>query len=152
MKNKTVKKELTIRKQPSQDRSREKVHRILEATIRLLETDGFEGITTNHIAKEANLSVASLYQYFPNKHGIIYAVYQKWLHSVLEAFDQVEKAYLLNEDPVLFLGDCADAGTCTTINVVVEARPWIVSIDLAYAGAVGEDLSQQVQCLVDRLH
>ena len=95
MKKKAVKRELTIRKQPSQDRSKEKVHRIIEATIRLLETNGFEGITTNHIAREANLSVASLYQYFPNKHGIIYAVYQKWLNNVMEAFDHVEQAYLL---------------------------------------------------------
>ena len=95
MKKKTVQKKLTIRKQPSQDRSKEKVHRILEATVRLLETVGFEGITTNHIAREANLSVASLYQYFPNKHGVIYAVYQKWLNNILAAFDHVEQTYLL---------------------------------------------------------
>ncbi len=90
-----LKKNTKPRKKPSQHRSKEKVQHILDATIRLLETTGVEGITTNHIAKEAGISVASLYQYYPNKHAVIYAIYQKWLASVVDKFDYAEQNYYM---------------------------------------------------------
>lgn len=86
---------LQPRKLPNQKRSREKVDKILAATVCLLETMGGEKITTNHIAREAGIPVASLYQYFPNKHAVIYAVFQQWLDWIIARFDAIEAQYYL---------------------------------------------------------
>ena len=55
------------RKQPLQGRSRETFGAILEATARILETEGLEAANTNAIAARAGVSIGSLYQYFPDK-------------------------------------------------------------------------------------
>lgn len=71
---------------PVQERSQQTVRGILQATLSLLEREGVEGLTTNRVAEEAGLSVASLYRFFPNKQAVIYAAYSEWIE---ELFDQV---------------------------------------------------------------
>lgn len=60
------------RKLPSQARSTELVGAILEAAIRVLEREGAQKFTTIRVAEAAGVSVGSLYQYFPNKHAILF--------------------------------------------------------------------------------
>ena len=80
---------LKARKVPGQARSQETVSVILEASARILESDGPRGFNTNAIASKAGVSVGSLYQYFPNKDSIVLTLiggYEEALHSaVLEA-------------------------------------------------------------------
>ncbi len=61
----------TPRKAAAQDRSRATVQAILEATSRILVTEGYEAATTNALARAAGVSVGSLYQYFPNRESIV---------------------------------------------------------------------------------
>ena len=61
----------TSARQPRQDRSRHKVELIFEATIRLLEKGGLDGLTTNAIALSAGVSIGTLYQFFPNREAIL---------------------------------------------------------------------------------
>jgi AcrR family transcriptional regulator len=74
---------------PGQARSQETVNIILEASTRILESEGLRGFNTNAIAAKAGVSVGSLYQYFPNKDAIVLALiggYEEGLHNaVLEA-------------------------------------------------------------------
>lgn len=65
------------RRQPRQARSRQTVERLLEAADRLLERDGLLAFNTNAVAAEANIDIASLYQYFPAKEAIIYALLEQ---------------------------------------------------------------------------
>jgi len=65
---------LKARKIPGQARSQETVNVILEASARILESDGLRGFNTNAIAAKAGVSVGSLYQYFPNKDAIMLAL------------------------------------------------------------------------------
>ena len=80
---------LKARKVPAQARSQETVTVILEASARILESDGLRGFNTNAIATKAGVSVGSLYQYFPNKDAIVLALiggYEEGLHNAaLEA-------------------------------------------------------------------
>jgi len=64
--------QVTPRKAPQQARSSELVDAILRAAIRVLERDGAAGFTTIKVAKQAGVSVGSLYQYFPNKQSILF--------------------------------------------------------------------------------
>ncbi|TDC70945.1 TetR/AcrR family transcriptional regulator [Actinomadura sp. GC306] len=69
---------LSPRKIPRQERSRQTVERILEAATRVLSERGYDGASTNRIAKAAGLSNGSLYQYFPNKDAIVIAVLDRF--------------------------------------------------------------------------
>ncbi|WP_160161016.1 TetR/AcrR family transcriptional regulator [Actinomadura sp. K4S16] len=69
---------LSPRRTPSQDRSRRTVERILEAATRVLSERGYDGASTNRIAKAAGVGNGSLYQYFPNKDAIVIAVLDRF--------------------------------------------------------------------------
>jgi AcrR family transcriptional regulator len=74
-------------KAPTQERSRHTVTTILEACSRILIREGFFGVTTDKIAKEAGVSIGSLYQFFGNKESVVSAV----IHNLLEQ----DKQYVL---------------------------------------------------------
>lgn len=61
-------------KSPTQERSRQTVSTILEACSKILIREGFFGVTTDKIAKEAGVSIGSLYQFFGNKESVVSAV------------------------------------------------------------------------------
>lgn len=65
------------RRTPRQPRSEATVDAILEAAFQLLEADGIEALTTNHIAERAGVSVGTLYQYFRGKQAILAALAQR---------------------------------------------------------------------------
>jgi AcrR family transcriptional regulator len=62
------------RKQPRQARSVETRQRVLDAAAHVFSTHGYAAGTTNRIAAAADMSIGSLYQYFPNKDAILAAL------------------------------------------------------------------------------
>ena len=84
---------LTPRRLPSQERSRDRVDRILEATAQLLDQMPVDRITTAAIAETADVPIGSVYQYFPNK----LAVLAKLARRVMEKVDEAT-ANLIAED------------------------------------------------------
>ena len=65
------------RRRPSQERSRESVDVIIEASAQVLQDYGYKGATTNRIAERAGVSVGTVYQYFKNKDEIFDALIQQ---------------------------------------------------------------------------
>lgn len=59
------------RRVPSQERSRLRVERILDAAATLVVRDGVDAVTTQEIAREAGVPVASIYQYFADKEDVL---------------------------------------------------------------------------------
>ena len=55
------------RRTPKQERSQERYAKILDTAANLFLDKGFDGTTTNEIARRAEISIGSLYQYFDNK-------------------------------------------------------------------------------------
>lgn len=76
---------IRVRKQPAQERSRQLVQSLLDATADILVKQGYERLTTNRVAEAAGVSVGSLYQYFPNKQSLVAALIQRWCDSVMAA-------------------------------------------------------------------
>lgn len=62
---------LEPRKDPVQRRAHDTRERILAAAARIFAEHGYAAGTTNRIARAADLSIGSLYQYFPNKDAIL---------------------------------------------------------------------------------
>lgn len=57
-----------------QDRSRARQERILEVATRLLVEAGSEHLRMSEIAKQAGISIGSLYQYFPDKAALMHTL------------------------------------------------------------------------------
>ena len=64
----------TPRKKPTQARAKATYAAILRAAESLLVEDGYHNLSTNRIAETADVSIGSLYQYFPNKEAVVAAV------------------------------------------------------------------------------
>lgn len=60
-----------MKKLAPQERSRQMVDAILEASIRILKKNG-KAFNTINVAEETGISVGSLYQYFPHKEAILF--------------------------------------------------------------------------------
>lgn len=71
-----------FRREPLQARSRQMVERILAATLTLLARNGIAELSTNHIAAEAGVDIASLYRYFGSKEAILCTLTENWLNKV----------------------------------------------------------------------
>jgi AcrR family transcriptional regulator len=72
------------RKRPIQARSAVTVEAISEATIQVLLSRGAERLTTTRVADRAGVSVGTLYQYYPNKQSLLFAVLEHHLNKVAE--------------------------------------------------------------------
>lgn len=70
------------RKTPIQARSTVTVEAISEAAIQVLLSQGAERLTTTRVADRAGVSVGTLYQYYPNKQSLLFAVLEHHLNNV----------------------------------------------------------------------
>lgn len=61
----------TRRSLPQQQRAREMIDRILDATAQVLADSGYAGLSTNRVAAVAGVSIGSLYRYFAGKNELI---------------------------------------------------------------------------------
>ena len=75
------------RKTPVQTRAGVTVEAICEATIQVLLSHGAERLTTTRVADRAGVSVGTLYQYYPNKQSLLYAVMEEHLDRVATAVE-----------------------------------------------------------------
>ena len=66
-----------MRKAPRQQRAADTVQRIQDALLEIIASEGYAAASTNRIAKQAGVNIASLYQYFPNRHAIALSLFEK---------------------------------------------------------------------------
>jgi AcrR family transcriptional regulator len=75
------------RKMPIQTRATVTVGAICEATIQVLLSHGADRLTTTRVADRAGVSVGTLYQYYPNKQSLLFAVFEDHMNNVAEAVE-----------------------------------------------------------------
>ena len=90
--------DLTQRKHPRQARAQATIEAILEATAQLLVQEGVEAASTNRIAEKAGVSVGSLYQYFPSKEAVLFALVDRHVQRMQRMLE--EKAADLVAAPI----------------------------------------------------
>lgn len=84
--------ELTLRREPQQARSRARLATLLDAAERLLVREGPEALTTTRIAAEADVSVGSLYRWFPDKAAIVDALTRRYLAEFETTIEELATA------------------------------------------------------------
>lgn len=77
------------RRRPKQARSTFARDAILEAVARTLEASGKSGLTTQRVADVAGFSIGAVYQYFPNKEGLVEALAQRELKRLMSMMTKV---------------------------------------------------------------
>lgn len=68
---------LQARKAPKQKRAKDRIQSILSAAKNILTYEGYSEFSTNRVAKAAEVNIASVYQYFPNKESLICTIHQQ---------------------------------------------------------------------------
>jgi AcrR family transcriptional regulator len=97
---KSHKKTFSRRKDPTQQRSRVTITRIIDATWDILGTDGAKAVTTRSIAARSGVTVGSIYQYFPHKEAILFELYKRRLAEVADTFEGLTSPELVALGPI----------------------------------------------------
>jgi AcrR family transcriptional regulator len=111
------------RRTPRQARAGTTIDAILDATFQLLETDGVEKLTTNHIAERAGVSIGTLYQYFGGKSDILAALAQRRAGAVRDAIARtlIERPELGSMRPIVRALMNGVEGSPATRQVLLDA-------------------------------
>lgn len=80
--------DLAQRTMPVQARSVRRVDMILNTAAELIAEVGVDAASTSEIARRADISLASLYRYFPNKTAVIKAVAERQLKRLEPIYEQ----------------------------------------------------------------
>ncbi len=63
----------------------QKINKIFQSSVKLIEKKGYANVSTNHIAKDANIAIGTLYKYFPDgKPDILQSLFQKIIEQKIE--------------------------------------------------------------------
>lgn len=100
---------VTLRRVPRQRRGRERVQRLLEAADRLLASEGAGALTTTRVARDAGVSVGSLYQYFPDREAIAEALALGYMGELERLMTSLADAAPFGDPAAEILGAFADA-------------------------------------------
>lgn len=84
-----------MRRHPQQARSQERVKQILNVAEQMFLEIGYESTTTRAIAARAEVSVGSLYQFFPDKEAILKALAVRYLQTQYQKFLDLHTAQSL---------------------------------------------------------
>lgn len=76
-----------MRRSPSQQRSRERVERILDAAAAIVVDQGLESLKVGDIARRAGVPLGTLYQFFARKDDIVYALAQRFANRFGEVLE-----------------------------------------------------------------
>jgi AcrR family transcriptional regulator len=79
-----------LRTKPTQARSAEKFDHILDTAIILLETEGWDGFSTNVLAERAGVGIQTLYRYFPNKLSVVATLAKRIIEEWNEWFSDFD--------------------------------------------------------------
>lgn len=136
--------QLKPRKQPVQSRSHATVNAIFEATVQVLLRDGARKLTTRSIAERAGVSIGTLYQYFPGKESLLYALVSRQIDLVASS---VEGACQQNHGRPI--NQCIDA----FVNAYVDAKASNPEGSRAlYHATAGLDMNELIGAAIMRLH
>lgn len=115
----------TMRRQPKQARSQERVDRILDVAEQLFIELGYEKTTTRAIATRAAIPVGSLYQFFPDKEAIVRALANRYFEQEYQIFVELHT-------------ELAEADIATYVDRMVDAFDRFAQQHPGYRAVLGQ--------------
>lgn len=128
------------------------VERILDATRELLKkSDDPDAprLTTNLVAKQAGISIGSLYQYFPNIESILYELYQQIIDQVIQVLDEFDSVARLSLPREEFFNELigtalkaeADPEVTFAMHKAIKTYPILGQMERKHAENVAEKMA-----------
>ena len=123
-------KQATNRRNPSQSRSKERVAVILAAVKGLIEDNGIANLKISDIAKRANTSPGSIYQYFSDKETIILSLAEHFMEKIQLIVDKHIQALVTIEDLESVMNNNFDDIYLLHKNESALRQIWFESVDI----------------------
>ncbi|MEM7360330.1 MAG: TetR/AcrR family transcriptional regulator [Pseudomonadota bacterium] len=147
---------LQTRIEPGQDRSRATMQSIMDASASLIADFGFDAVSMTQIAKQAGMSKAALYRYFPNKQSLLMAhaersfkVHREEMQSVMQ--NSIEPEEMLRAGINHYCLQHANNPFLLNLRAAIHADPVLSELDLKdsreNAALLGEFLSEHFPSL-----
>jgi len=142
---------LDPRKCPRQARSAVTLDAIFEATLQVLLSAGSTRLNTTRVAERAGVSVGTLYQYFPNKQSLLFAVLERYLTQLM---DTLEAACLAHR------GGTAEVMTEAAVKAYLQVKAkdpeisralYLIAIELDARGPVEAAIQRAEQAIAAML-
>lgn len=143
----------SLRREPIQDRSKQRVERILQAATSVFAEVGYEAATTEAIAERADVPIGSLYQFFPNKKALFEAVGVRFLEEGRQLFDSFMTPELLERPWYEIVDDAIDAfWIYQSQSLGFEAiRKSVLSPEFLAAGnLVNREIAKRIEAILAR--
>lgn len=96
-----------LRTEPKQERADARVEAIIDAVDAVILAEGIEGLTTTRVARAADMSVGSVYRYFPDMTAVLVEYVERYRAALAD-----QAAAFLEDPPAL---DDTDATTAALI-------------------------------------
>ncbi len=71
-----------LKRVPRQERSQLRFETVVNVSLRLFGDNGYEAVSMREIAREAEIPIASVYQYFPTKQAIVKEIWLRYSQTV----------------------------------------------------------------------
>ncbi|KAA1174988.1 TetR/AcrR family transcriptional regulator [Marinobacter salinexigens] len=144
--------DVTPRRRPVQARSRERVNVILAHAAAIFQEHGVDATSMSAIARGSDMSLASLYRYFPNKAAIVHAVAEQHVEKMETALRERLPELGLNEAVDVLLDQFYEfyrtEPAYSAIWSGIEAMPELRELDLRelYSNARDLDAKLKQEC------
>jgi AcrR family transcriptional regulator len=144
--------ELDLRRTPMQARGQATFERILDATAELLDKVGTEALTTNLISRTADVNVATLYQYFPNKQAVLLSLFKRQNETRVEIGKQMITGLARSPDWRRMIGNGVqgvaearrNAGGATALRLAMRSSPDLLEHDRKQSVEIAGTLSNEL--------
>ncbi|PSF04928.1 TetR/AcrR family transcriptional regulator [Marinobacter fuscus] len=141
--------DVSPRRRPVQARSRERVSAILRHAANIFHETGVEGSSMSAIARASEMSLASLYRYFPNKAAIVHAIAEEHVEKMEAALrarlPEVSLTEAVDVLIDLFYDFYRSEPAYSAIWSGVEAMPELRELDLRELYSNARDLDARLQ-------
>ncbi|MGM0767366.1 MAG: TetR/AcrR family transcriptional regulator [Pseudomonadota bacterium] len=140
---------VTPRRKPVQARSRERVNNILHHAAAIFHEVGVDATSMSAIARQSDMSLASLYRYFPNKAAIVKAIaecqVEKMETALRERLGETSLADAVDVLIDLFYEFYRNEPAYSAIWSGVESMPELRELDLRELYSNARDLDARLQ-------
>lgn len=141
--------DVTPRRQPVQARSRERVESILRHAAAIFHEVGVDATSMSAIARQSDMSLASLYRYFPNKAAIVKAIAEDHVSRMESALrERLETLDLMDAVDVLidqFYEFYRTEPAYSAIWSGVESMPELRELDIRELYSHARDMDARLQ-------
>lgn len=104
---------------PKRATSQETRNALLDTTEKVLRAEGIVAVTTTHVAREAGVSVGTVYEYFPSKEHLVLALEERSWLEVTERIMQTAPS-LVQERPPREAGEALISYCITVLRERIE--------------------------------